>query len=88
MTELVERETEVAALAALLDAVPAGPHPVGMTSRAVTITLELRQAGDELNGRASDEDGVERSFSGWLGLLVTLDSLLDAADGRDGATAA
>ena len=51
-----------------------------MTSRAVTITLELRLAGDELDGRASDGIGPERPFSGWLGMLVTIDSLLDAAD--------
>jgi hypothetical protein len=56
-----------------------------MTSRAVTITLELRQAGDELDGRATDGNGLDRSFSGWLGLLVTLDSLLDAAPERDAA---
>jgi hypothetical protein len=49
-----------------------------MTSRAVTITLELRQAGEELGGRASDGVG-EREFSGWLGLLVAIDALLDAA---------
>jgi hypothetical protein len=51
-----------------------------MTSRAVTITLELRLAGDELDGRASDGTGPERPFSGWLGMLVTIDSLLAAAD--------
>jgi hypothetical protein len=51
-----------------------------MATRAVTLTLELRLAGDELDGRASDENGLDRPFSGWLGLLVTLDSLLDAAD--------
>jgi hypothetical protein len=51
-----------------------------MTSRAVTITLELRLAGDELDGRASDGIGSERPFSGWLGMLVTIDSLLNAAD--------
>ena len=51
-----------------------------MTSRAVTITLELRLAGDELDGRASDGNGPEREFSGWLGMLVTIDSLLNAAD--------
>ncbi len=50
-----------------------------MTTRAVTITLELRQAGEELDGRASDGNGRDRSFSGWLGLLTTLDSMLDAA---------
>ena len=41
-----------------------GLHPVRMTSRAVTITLELRLAGDELDGRAMDGDGDGRSFSG------------------------
>jgi hypothetical protein len=50
-----------------------------MTSRAVTITLELRLAGDELDGRASDETGADRSFSGWLGLLVAIDAMLNAA---------
>ncbi len=52
-------------------------HPVRMTS--VTITLELRQAGDELDGRASDGDGDGRAFSGWLGLLVAIDGLLQNA---------
>jgi hypothetical protein len=50
-----------------------------MTTRAVTITLELRQAGDELDGHASDGTGEGRAFSGWLGLLVTIDALLNAA---------
>jgi hypothetical protein len=52
---------------------------VDMTSRSVTITLELRQAGDELDGRATDGTGIDRAFSGWLGLLVTVDALLNAA---------
>jgi len=51
-----------------------------MTSRAVTITLELRLAGDELDGRASDGIGPERPFSGWLGMLVAIDSLLAAEE--------
>lgn len=50
-----------------------------MTSRAVTITLELRQAGEELDGRASNDSGDGRTFSGWLGLLVAIDALLGAA---------
>jgi hypothetical protein len=50
-----------------------------MASRAVTITLDLRLAGDELDGSASDGNGTERPFSGWLGLLVTIDALLNAA---------
>jgi hypothetical protein len=49
-----------------------------MTSRAVTITLELRLAGDELDGRATD-GGEQRPFSGWLGMLVAIDGLLAAA---------
>jgi hypothetical protein len=56
-----------------------------MTSRAVTITLELRLAGDELDGRASDGSGPDRPFSGWLGMLVTIDSLLNAADDEHAA---
>ncbi len=55
-----------------------------MTSRSVTITLELRQAGDELAGRASD-GSTDRSFSGWLGLIGTIDALLDAAPSDESA---
>ena len=55
-----------------------------MTSRAVTITLDLRLAGDELDGRASDGNGTDRPFSGWLGLLVTIDALLNAAPEQAG----
>jgi hypothetical protein len=53
-----------------------------MTSRAVTITLDLRLAGEELDGSASDGDGASRPFSGWLGLLVAIDALLSAAPER------
>ncbi|HEX5619989.1 MAG TPA: hypothetical protein VFX51_16320 [Solirubrobacteraceae bacterium] len=59
-----------------------------MTSRAVTITLELRLAGDELDGRASDGSGPDKPFSGWLGMLVTIDSLLSAAEENPPAEAA
>jgi hypothetical protein len=59
-----------------------------MTSRAVTITLDLRLAGDELDGRASDGSGTDRPFSGWLGLLVTIDALLNAAPEQAEAEAA
>jgi len=62
-----------------MSAPPPAVMLVDMTTRAVTVTLELRLAGDELDGRASDGNGLDRSFSGWLGLLVTLDALLDAA---------
>jgi hypothetical protein len=67
---------------------PAASMLCTMTSRAVTITLELRLAGDELDGRASDGIGPERPFSGWLGMLVTIDSLLSTADEHPPAEAA
>jgi hypothetical protein len=59
-----------------------------MTSRAVTITLELRLAGDELDGRATDSTGDDRPFSGWLGLLVAIDAMLNAAPEPQPAEAA
>jgi FAD/FMN-containing dehydrogenase len=48
-------------------------------NRTHTITLELLEAGDGLSGRAFDEDGVAREFSGRLGLMHTIDELLAAA---------
>ena len=63
-------------------------HPVAMTSRAVTITLELRLAGDELDGRATDGTGEDRPFSGWLGLLVAIDAMLNAAPEQQSVEAA
>jgi hypothetical protein len=59
-----------------------------MASRAVTITLDLRLAGDELDGQASDGNGNDRSFSGWLGLLVSIDALLNDAEEQPPAEAA
>jgi hypothetical protein len=58
-----------------------------MTSRAVTITLDLRLAGDELDGRATAGDGEEKAFSGWLGLIVAIDALLNAAPDESTAAA-
>ena len=58
-----------------------------MTSRAVTITLELRQAGEELDGHATGDSGDGRAFSGWLGMLVSIDALLNAADEQHEAAA-
>jgi len=46
---------------------------------AVTITLELRVAGDSLAGRAVDGAGHARDFSGWLGLVAAIDALVPAA---------
>ncbi|HZO07058.1 MAG TPA: FAD-binding oxidoreductase [Solirubrobacterales bacterium] len=46
-------------------------------NRTKTITLELLLASDDaLSGRASDEIGSSREFSGRLGLMHTIDELL------------
>ena len=50
-----------------------------MDDRRITIALELRLAGDSLTGRATDDTGANRSFSGWLGLVTALDGLVSAA---------
>ncbi len=47
-----------------------------MNDDRITITLELRVAGDTLTGRAVDGSGASRSFSGWLGLVAALDALV------------
>jgi hypothetical protein len=44
----------------------------------VTISLELRFEDDSLSGRASDETGAAKDFTGWLGLVSAIDSLLHA----------
>ena len=45
-------------------------------NRTKTITLELQVADDSLSGRAQDEIGASREFSGRLGLMHTIDELL------------
>jgi hypothetical protein len=52
----------------------------GVTTRTVTIELELQVDGDDVQGRAIDGVGTRRDFTGWLGLIAALDALLgDAA---------
>ncbi len=48
-------------------------------NRTKTITLELRVTDDCLSGRAEDEIGASREFSGRLGLMHTIDELLAEA---------
>jgi len=42
---------------------------------STTISLELRQEGDSLTGRAVNGSG-QREFTGWIGLLAAIDELL------------
>jgi hypothetical protein len=44
--------------------------------QSVVIRLELQVAGQSLTGRASDATGVEREFSGWIGMVAAVDALL------------
>lgn len=46
-----------------------------MSAAEVNFTLSLRVDGDDVVGTATDDDGAVRSFSGWLGLLGTIDAL-------------
>ena len=44
------------------------------------IAIDVLLDGDEISGRAGDGTDRPRAFKGWLGLLQTLDALLDTTD--------
>ena len=48
--------------------------------RNITLALELRLADDALTGRVTAPDGKETDFSGWLGLVATIEALLAEPD--------
>jgi len=54
-------------------------------SRQITLALELQVADDALTGRVRTPDGTDTDFSGWLGLVATIESLL--AEPAQGAEA-
>ena len=47
-----------------------------MHCETITITLELRLAGDSLTGRCVGPEGGVRPFAGWLGLVAAIDAQL------------
>lgn len=49
-----------------------------MNTKPIEITLELEQDGDTVAGRAR-RDGTVREFSGRIGLMALVDSMLDEA---------
>jgi hypothetical protein len=54
--------------------------------RLINLALELRVADDALTGRVTTPDGNDTDFSGWLGLVATIEALLaDAATGAESA---
>ena len=54
-----------------------------VNATTIEIKLELELDGETVSGRATDDDGQTREFSGWIGLIGLVDSLLDGA--RTGA---
>jgi hypothetical protein len=48
----------------------------GVEERTVHLTLELRVDDDALMGRVTSADGSETDFSGWLGLVATIEAQL------------
>jgi hypothetical protein len=54
--------------------------------RKINLALELHVADDALTGRVTAADGTDTDFSGWLGLVATIESLLaDKAIGEPAA---
>ena len=45
-------------------------------SKNITLALELQVADDALTGRVTASDGTDTDFSGWLGLVATIEALL------------
>jgi hypothetical protein len=55
--------------------------------RQINIALELQVADDALTGRVTAPDGTDTDFSGWLGLVATIEALLaEPAPGTEATT--
>jgi hypothetical protein len=48
----------------------------------LTLTVQLQLDDDTFTGRAGDDLGADREFSGWLGLIAAIDELIDTAPAR------
>ena len=60
----------------------AGSHAVNaevVKTNSTEITLELELDGDTISGHACDAGGSSRDFSGRIGLMGAIDSLIDEA---------
>ena len=47
-----------------------------MDIKTTAISLELSLAGEALTGSASDGDGHQHEFCGWLGLVSAVEALI------------
>jgi hypothetical protein len=52
------------------------------TPSTLTLTVELQLEREAFTGRAQDDLGADRAFSGWLGLIAAIDELIDTAPER------
>lgn len=52
------------------------------TPITLTLTVRLQLDDEAFTGRADDDLGGGRDFSGWLGLIAALDELIDTAPAR------
>jgi hypothetical protein len=52
------------------------------TPLSLTLTVQLQLGDDAFTGRALDDLGADREFSGWLGLIAAIDELIDTAPAR------
>jgi hypothetical protein len=66
---------------------PPGPMLRSVEHRTINLALELRVADDALTGRVTAADGTDTDFSGWLGFVATIETLL-AEDAASTETAA
>jgi hypothetical protein len=53
-----------------------------VNASTIEIKLELELDGDTVTGCARFADGSCRDFSGWIGLMGLVDSLLEGAQGN------
>ena len=55
-----------------------------MQMKTAAISLDLSLHGDSLTGRATDEAGTRKEFSGWLGLVSAIEALISLdSEGAD-----
>jgi hypothetical protein len=54
-----------------------------MTTRAVSLSLELDFEGERIAGKLADEEGNDWAFSSWLDLLTVIERVLARMERRE-----
>jgi hypothetical protein len=55
---------------------------LNMDRTTLTLTVELELDDEAFSGRASDDLGASRQFTGWLGLIASIDDIIGTATAR------